>query len=101
MKVFLLHLAHAVPLGLWAGIAALGLFFWLWIFGHQGLYELEHLRQMRVELLQEEGGLLEEKARLERELTFLDNPAYLKHLIHQELGYVEKGELMIQFPPNQ
>lgn len=98
IPLFIFQLVCSVPWTTWIGLIALSVFFWLGIFGHQGLYELEHLRQTRATLLLEEKGLLDEKAQLEKELKLLEDPLYMKHLIHQELGYTEKDEILVQFP---
>lgn len=85
------------PLRVWLALLGFGIFFWFWVFGRQGLLDLEQLRRGRAELLQEEQNLLKERAQLKQELKLLKDPRYQKHLIHKELGFVEEGEAVIQF----
>lgn len=91
------HFLKSIPLTTWGLGLGLGLFFWMLVFGRQGLSELERLRQSKLTLQNEEEQLLKEKGKLEEELKRLKNPHYLKHLIHKDLGYVEENELMIKF----
>lgn len=94
---FFLHCYRALPWTTWLGIFLIGTFFWFWIFGNQGLVELEKLRQAKVDFLAEKENLLKEKESLEAELKRLKDPRHIKHLIHKDLGFVEDGEIMIQF----
>lgn len=59
---------------------------------------MEQLRRTKAQLSEEKIKQEKEKERLEKELQFLKDPRYQKHLIHKELGYVEEGEMIIQFP---
>lgn len=59
---------------------------------------MEQLRRVKQELLQKETQRVEEQTELKAKLKYLEDPNYQKHLIHQELGYVEENEVMIQFP---
>lgn len=85
------------PLRVWLILLGLGIFFWFWVFGHQGLLDLEQLRRVRAELIQEEKELLKERAQLKQELKLLKDPRYQKHLIHKELGFVEGSEVILKF----
>lgn len=91
------HFLKSIPLTTWGLSLGLGLFFWMLVFGRQGLSELERLRQLKLALQNEEQKLVKEKTDLEEELKRLKNPHYLKHLIHKDLGYVEENELLIKF----
>ena len=82
-----------------AGLLVSGflIFLWFWIFGHQGLYEMEQLRRVRSELMQEKIKVEQDKKNLEAEQKHSTDPQYIKHLIHRELGYIEKNEVMVKF----
>ena len=95
----MVHVFRALPLSRWLILAGLLTFLWFWIFGAQGLYEMEHQRGVRQELTGEKTKLLEEKESLESEMRHLDAPEYQKHIIHRELGYIEDDEAVIQFHP--
>lgn len=77
------------------------LFFWLLLFGNQGLYELENLRHLKASFIHQTEALQNEQKELKEELKNLDNPEYLKHLIHKELGYVADDEVIVKFPPKE
>jgi cell division protein FtsB len=89
------------PWTTWIFLLGVGLFVWLWIFGNEGLYELEKLFGVKGRLVQTQAELTREKEELEAERKRLKDPRYLKHLIHKELGFVEKDEAMIQFVPKK
>ncbi len=59
---------------------------------------MEQIVRMKRQLLEQKVQLEAEKKELEGELKRLDDPRYLKHLIHKDLGYVESGEVMIKLP---
>ena len=88
----------SIPWTTWLILLGFVVVGWFWIFGHHGLYEMEQLRKVRSELLDEKENQEEERQKLESELQHLQEPEYVKHLIHKELGYVEEGEMVIQFP---
>ncbi|MBI5300143.1 MAG: septum formation initiator family protein [Deltaproteobacteria bacterium] len=94
---FFLQIVRSLPLRSWLVIFGAGLFLWFWIFGHNGLVDLEHLIRLQRNYTQQKQSLAEEKEQLEQDLKNMENPRYLKHLIHQELGYVESDEVVIQF----
>ena len=92
-----LQIVRSLPPTSWLMILGLGLFIWLGIFGHNGLADLEHLIRLKKNYSTQKEALVEEKEALEQELKNLDNPRYLKHLIHQELGFIESDKVIIQF----
>ena len=92
---------RALPLSGWLVLAGLLTFLWFWIFGSKGLYEMEQLRGLRQELLDEKEKLAEEKKQLESELKHLNDPEYQRHIIHRELGYIKEDEALIQFHPKK
>ncbi len=69
---------------------------------HRGLYQIyrEHQEQLRLD--QENARLAEENARLARTIDRLQNdPVMIQDLIHQELNFVKKNEIIFQLPPGQ
>ncbi len=69
---------------------------------HRGLYQIyrEHQEQLRLD--QENARLAEENARLARTIDRLQNdPEMIQDLIHQELNFVKKNEIIFQLPPGQ
>lgn len=96
IRRLLLQIFHSLPLATWLAVLALSIFLWLLVFGHHGLYELEHLLRVKKNLVSQREGLEKEKADLNTELKNLENPVYLKHLIHKEMGYTESDEVIIQ-----
>jgi len=85
----------------WLWIVGSALFLWLWIFGNQGLYELQKLIHIRQDLQDNRATLEKEKENLKGELKALEGSSYLDHLVRQELGYVKPNEKIVQFqePP--
>lgn len=53
---------------------------------------------MKRGLILQQATLGQEKQNLETELKWLDDPRYMKHRIHKEMGYVEPGEIIVKFP---
>ncbi|MBI4124936.1 MAG: septum formation initiator family protein [Deltaproteobacteria bacterium] len=90
-----------MPFSAWLVLIGLLTFLWFWIFGSKGLYEMEQLRGLRQELLEEKTKLAVEKEQLETELKYLEDPEYQKHVIRRELGYIEDDEAVIQFHPKK
>lgn len=94
---FFLRIVRSLPLTHWLLIAGFGSFLWFWIFGSNGLVELEQRIRLKRNYAAQKESLAVEKEKLEQELKNLENPRYLKHLIHKELGFVEPDEMVIQF----
>lgn len=92
---------RALPFSAWLVLAGAVFFVWFWVFGSKGLYELEQLRGLKQERLEEKAKLLEEKTRLEQELQYLKDPEYQQHIIRRELGYIKEDEAVIQFHPKK
>ena len=64
-------------------------------FSHRGLYQIyrSHQEQLRLD---------QENARLARTIDRLQNdPEMIQDLIHQELNFVKKNEIIFQLPPGQ
>lgn len=101
MKNLLWQIFRSFPLSTWLILLALVLFLWLWIFGHQGLAELENLRQVRSDLSEQERELKKEREELEKELKHLQDPLRQKYLVHKELGFIQNGEVLVLFPDSQ
>ncbi|MDO8527627.1 MAG: septum formation initiator family protein [Deltaproteobacteria bacterium] len=98
IKPFASRVFRSLSLRTWLSVLGISLFLWFWIFGHQGLYQLEHLLRAKRGMVLQQKNLVDEKKELEAEIRRLNNPRYQKHLIHKELGFVEKGEVLIQIP---
>jgi cell division protein FtsB len=72
------------------------------LFNHRGLYQTILFRHERVRLEQENARLAAENARLARTIDRLQHdPALIQDLIHQELNFVKKNEIIFQFPPEK
>lgn len=98
LKKLCSEIYRALPRSAWLILLGGLLFLWFWIFGRQGLYDLESLRRVRAELRREKVKLETEETELKAKLKYLDDPAYQKYLIHKELGWVEPDEAVIQLP---
>ncbi len=71
-------------------------------FSHRGLYQIYRAHQEQLHLDQENARLAEENARLARTIDRLQNdPVMIQDLIHQELNFVKKNEIIFQLPPGQ
>ena len=101
ISVLLTEIFRSLPLATWLCVAALGIFLWFWVCGSHGLIEMEHLIRMKRGLILQQATLGQEKQNLETELKWLDDPRYMKHRIHKEMGYVEPGEIIVKFPERQ
>lgn len=101
MKNLLWQIFRSFSLSTWLILLALVLFLWLWIFGHQGLVELENLRQVRADLSEQKEELKKEREELEKELKHLQDPLHQKYLVHKELGLIQNGEVLVLFPDSQ
>lgn len=98
IRRLLLQIFHSLPLAAWLAVLAFSVFLWLLVFGHHGLYELERLLRIKNDLISQKEDLQKEKTNLNAELKNLENPVYLKHLIHKEMGFTESDEVIIQLP---
>lgn len=97
--LFVKKVLSAFSFKTWIAASALILFLWVWIFGQQGLLLLENLRHKKSELLSQQKKFKEEETSLKKELRNLEDPDYLKHLIHKDLGYVQEDEVLIREKP--
>ncbi|MGO9619811.1 MAG: FtsB family cell division protein [Desulfobaccales bacterium] len=71
-------------------------------FSHRSLYQIYCSHQEQLRLDQENARLAEENARLARTIDRLQNdPAMIQDLIHRELNFVKKTEIIFQLPPGQ
>ncbi len=71
-------------------------------FSHRSLYQIYRSHQEQLHLDQENARLAEENARLGRTIDRLQNdPVMIQDLIHQELNFVKKNEIIFQLPPGQ
>jgi len=71
-------------------------------FSHRSLYQIYRSHQEQLHLDQENARLAEENARLGRTIDRLQNdPEMIQDLIHQELNFVKKNEIIFQLPPGQ
>jgi hypothetical protein len=69
-------------------------------FSHRSLYQIYRSHQEQLRLDQENARLAEENARLARTIDRLQNdPEMIQDLIHQELNFVKKSEIIFQLPP--
>lgn len=69
------------------------------LFSQHSLYKIYQLRQERNRLDRESVRLLEENTRLARTIDRLHNdPEMIQDLIHRELNFVKKNEIIIQLP---
>jgi len=69
---------------------------------HRSLYQIYRSHQEQLRLDQENARLAEENARLARTIDRLQNdPEMIQDLIHQELNFVKKNEIIFQLPPGQ
>ncbi len=96
MSQWFLRFFHSLSVTTWITLLAFILFFWLLAFGHHGLYELEQLLRIKNNLLFEKEALVSEKKALNSELKHLEDPIYLKYLIHKEMGFTQPDEVIIQ-----
>ena len=101
MKKFLVRVFSSLPLIYWLVLAGCGIFFWILIFGHHGFYEMQKLLSIRHTLGKEKTALVKMQEELTQELKLLDEPAYIKHLIREELGYAAPDEKIILFNKKQ
>ena len=53
---------------------------------------------MQAELTEKNADLKNEKQDLENQLEQIKDPEYRKHLVHQELGFIESDEWVVKFP---
>lgn len=72
-------------------------FWWLLIFGDQGLLTWRGLAEKRRELIDQQTRLTEKQRQLEEEMQRLQDPHYVEPIIRRELGYVKPGETVFQF----
>ena len=98
IRRLLLQVFRSLPLSTWLAVLAFSIFLWLLVFGHHGLYELEYLLRTKKDLISQKEMLQNEKKDLNVEIQNLDNPLYLKHLIHKEMGFTEPDEVIVQLP---
>ncbi len=69
---------------------------------HRSLYQIYRSHQEQLRLDQENARLAEENARLARTIDRLQNdPVMIQALIHHELNFVKKNEIIFQLPPGQ
>ncbi len=84
-----------------SGILSLGMVLFVF-FSHQGLYQTYRLRQEKARLDAENHRLAEENARLARVIDRLQHDReMIQDLIHRELNFVRKNEIIIQLPPRK
>lgn len=77
-------------------IAAIVLFFWLFVLGDRGIYQLRRLLDMKNRLIKERQVLNEEIDRLTEEKKILSDPANIEMVIRKELGYIHPGEVVFE-----
>jgi len=73
-----------------------GAFFWFFVLGDQGLYQLRKLVSMKTDLATRQVDLTNELEQLELEKTRLEDPKNLEMVIRKELGYIKPGEYVFQ-----
>jgi len=72
------------------------------LFSHRGFYNVFRFRQDWLRLEQENARLAAENDRLGRSIDRLQHdPEYIQDRIRQELNFVKKNELILQFPPEK
>ena len=70
------------------------------LFTHQGLYRIYRLHQERQSLERETSRLAAENDRLARTIDRLQHdPELIQDLIHRELNFIKKNEIIFQLPP--
>ena len=71
------------------------------IFGENGLVDLNHLRQDRDRMQEQNRVLVEENLALSREIDRLKNDMdYIESIARKELDMVRKGEVILQLKPS-
>ncbi len=79
-----------------------GLILIMVFFSHRSLYHIFRSHQEQLRLDQENARLTEENARLARTIDRLQNdPEMIQDLIHHELNFIKKSEIIFQLPPGQ
>ncbi len=77
-----------------------GVLLTLMVFSHRGLYQIYRSRQEQLRLDQENARLTEENGRLSRTIDRLQHdPEMIQDVIHRELNFVKRNEIIIQLPP--
>jgi cell division protein FtsB len=71
-------------------------FFWLFILGDQGVYQLRNLMEMNQKLVDEKTELNDEIDQLKREKAMLSEPENVEMVIRAELGYIRPGEVVFE-----
>ena len=77
-------------------LALVGIFFWWFILGDQGVYQLRRLLDMKHRLIKERSALNDDIDRLKREKELLNDPTKLEMVIRKELGYIRPGEIVFK-----
>jgi cell division protein FtsB len=100
MKRALLHLfrtarMHLTPARILT-FAVVGVIFWVFILGDQGVAQLQHLQEMKHRLLTVRHDLAVKIDRLSQERDLLSDPAHLEAPIRSELGYIRPGEIVFE-----
>ncbi len=72
------------------------LFFWWFILGDQGVYQVRDLMNMNKNLTQDRKDLNDEIDQLKREREILLNPEDIEMVIRSELGYIKPGEVVFE-----
>ena len=85
----------------WIFLFGMLLALWILLFGSDGPYQLERLKQSEQSFLRQKEQLLSEQKNLQSEMKKMETPKYLKHLIRKDLGYVEPNEVIVKFPSSQ
>lgn len=77
-------------------IAAVVAFFWWFILGDQGVYQLRRLIEMQQRLVEDREELNDAIDDLEQEHALLRDPKNLEMVIRQELGFIRPGEIVFE-----
>jgi cell division protein FtsB len=77
-------------------LALVGIFFWWFILGDQGVYQLRRLIDMKNRLIRERSVLNDDIDSLKQEKELLSDPAKLEMVIRKELGYIRPGEIVFK-----
>lgn len=77
-------------------ICAVILFFWFFILGDKGIYQLRNLMDMKNRLTAERQKLIEDIDKLSEEKKLLSDPKNLEMVIRKELGYIKPGEMVFE-----
>lgn len=77
-------------------LAVVGVFFWWFILGDQGVYQLRRLIEMKHRLIKERRALNDDIDRLKHEEELLSDPTKLEMVIRKEMGYIRPGEIVFK-----